>query len=33
MNQSTNKSHHDADFSETQQIIAAIARGEMVVMM
>ena len=32
MNQSTNKSHHDADFAETQQIIAAIARGEMVVM-
>ncbi|MSY47782.1 MAG: 3,4-dihydroxy-2-butanone-4-phosphate synthase, partial [Actinobacteria bacterium] len=35
MNQSANKqndkANHDADFAETEQIIAAIARGEMVV--
>ena len=35
MNQSTDKPNdkatHDPDFAETEQIIAAIARGEMVV--
>lgn len=31
MNQSNDKSNHDADFAETELIIAAIGRGEMVV--